>query len=265
MKRRFGAVLCLALGAVLLTSGLTDSGGVSVGVANTCGAFTVGATFANDCPTGTITITETTAIVTGKVAGVHAAATPTPPAGGWKVLVTSTCIDPNTGTAASQTATVPNNGTASTGPLYVFTSYQGTTPCSYALSQTNTPKGFTAAFVPTSPVTIPFTAGSPKASNLAVKLGNTAQAAPVSPSPSVVTTTPVPPTVVTETPAPSASVSGSLVHESVSVAPSSTAPIAATGPRRPIGVTVYLGIALLLLGAALLVGGLPRRAARHRD
>src|SRR3954462_12667860 len=105
MKQRLGALLCVALGAVLITTRLPDSNWATVGLAvASCGSpVPIGAVTPIACPTGTIAITETTVLPSG--------ATATPPAGGWQVDITSSCLSPGTGLAVALTIMVPDGGT----------------------------------------------------------------------------------------------------------------------------------------------------------
>jgi hypothetical protein len=237
MKQRFGALLCLALGAVLIATGLNAGSAGTVGfTAPDCGTPTPGVTV--PCPTGTIAITETT---------VPASATP--PAGGWIVHITSTnCVDP-ANNAVDMTLTIADGSTATSDPLFVFQNPSHATSCSYALAE-DPVAGFTAAFDPASPVTIPFSGGADN-NGLKVNLTNTFTPAP-------------------STPAPSTRVS------STSAAPSSSAPttpsasvspiVAVTGPHEQVRATAYIGVGLCVLGLVLLLAGRgQRRRSRHAE
>src|SRR5690242_8210397 len=101
MKQRFGGLLALALGAVLIGHGITAGADGGAGVAApgpVCGAVFVGITPIDQCPTGSIDITETSA------------ASVTPPPGGWQVTIKSDCIDPLTNEPVNRTVTVPDGG-----------------------------------------------------------------------------------------------------------------------------------------------------------
>ncbi len=233
MKQRFGALLCLALGAVLITTGLSEHGAAVGTVAPSCGGQGPGITF--PCPTGTISVTETTAPGS---ASAHA------PAAGWIVHITSACLDTSSGDPVDLTLTIADGDTATTDPLFLFADVQHLTPCSYALAA-DAVANFTGAFDPASPVVIPFTLNQQSGNSADVALTETYVAPSTSSAPSTSPTS----IVTTDSALPSASVS----------------PItAATGPREQVRVTVYIGIALCLLGLVLLVGGrAQRRLGRH--
>src|SRR4051794_27404677 len=190
MKQRLGALLCLALGAVLITTGLTESSGATIGLATaTCGAPVIGSVTLV-CPTGTIAITESTVLPSG--------ATATPPAGGWQVDITSSCLNPGTGLPVSLTVTIADGGTGTSDPLFVYTSQAHTTKCTYTLSE-HAVAGFTAVFAPTSPVDLPFN-NTGTGNDRKVDLTNTA---------AVVTSSAAPTSTTPSTPAPSTSASTS--------------------------------------------------------
>jgi hypothetical protein len=221
VKRSFGAFLCMALGAVLIVSGLSDgNAGVIGGATPTC-QVPVGV--AAPCPTGTISLTEVTHQL-----GTHL----TLPVGGWKVEITSpNCTEPN-GTAVATTLTIPDGGTISSAALFVFTSPAHSTSCNYALAETPV-TGFTTVLAPPSPVTIVFAGANVRS----VTVTNTSDAATPTPTP-----TPPP------TPTP---------HTAST--PAGAGQLASTGPSRPVRSTVYLGIALCAFGLLLLVVGRRRR------
>jgi hypothetical protein len=228
VKRSFGALLCMALGAVLIVSGLSDgNAGVIGGATPTC-QVPVGV--AAPCPTGTISLTEVTHQL-----GTHL----TLPVGGWKVEITSpNCTEPN-GTAVATTLTIPDGGTISSAALFVFTSPAHSTSCNYALAETPV-TGFTTVLAPPSPVTIVFAGANVRS----VTVTNTSDAATPTPTPTH-TATPTP----TPTPTPTHTAS----------TPAGTGQLASTGPSRPVRPTVYLGIALCAFGLLLLVVGRRRR------
>lgn len=237
MKERFGALLCIVLGGVLIGTGLNSgaAGGVGVAVTN-CGGQ-IGAV--SPCPVGTISITKVT----------HNAP-PSVPAT-WTVVITSTCIDPATGNPVHQSVTVPNNGTASSTNLYIWPDSTHATPCSYALVEDPLPAGDTASFDPASPVTIPYQ-GSDSGSSISVTLTNTF-AVPTTPPPS------------TAKPTTSAPRSTSAAPSSVAVS-SSAEPIANTGPHEQVRASVWIGATLCVLGLGLLVmGRTRRRRGAHSD
>ena len=224
MKERLGGLLAVALGAVLITTGInTSSAGQVGGIAPTC-APAAGAQA--PCPTGTIVVKETTTPTPG-------AGDPTPPAN-WTVTITSTCIDPNTGSAVNQTVSVPNNGQASSGQLYVFQTEANVTPCQYNYTQTKV-TGFTTTYDTTNPFIIPNDFGA-DTSTVTVGVVNTFPRST--------------PTSTTAAP--------------TSVTPSSSAPVLAeTGPKTRITASVYIGIGLVLLGAVMLFGGSRRRNGKR--
>lgn len=239
MKHRFGGLLSLALGAVLIFTGLNGGAAGTVGNAappRACGVVVIGVPA--PCPTGTIRITSVT--------DVSAKGAATPPAT-WSVKVTSTCLEPSTSSAVSRTVSVPNGGSVDVADLYVYTDTTSTTSCAYTLTQTAV-AGFTTTFDPSSPVTLPFDGGG---NTRAVTLNNVAAAA--------TSTAPASSTV-------SSMARTSSAAPSSSAASSSAAPLAATGPRSNVRVSVWIGIALCLLGFALLFGGrVHRTTGRHRD
>ena len=235
MKERVGGLLAIALGAVLIGTGIDTGTGGAVGVViPSCGAVVVGAVVPV-CPTGTITIHETTSATPAAITQAVTTSDPTPPTGGWKVTITSTCLDPATSTAVSQKVTVPNNGQATSAPLYVYTTQSSATQCSYTMTQAAV-AGFTTTFSVASPFTIPF-AGGQTNSTLSVTVTN-----------SFVHVTPT---------------SSSAKPSSSAAAASSSPVLATTGPRTRIGTSVYLGIGLVLLGIAMVFGGQFRRTGRR--
>ena len=228
MKQWFGAFLCMAFGSVLIVSGLSSGGAADGGVAVPTCQLPVGIVI--PCPTGTITVTEVT----------HQLGHPlTLPAGGWKVDITSSNCTAPSGATLAMTLTIADGGNATSGPLFVFTSPAHSTSCSYTLVE-HPVTGFTAAFVPTSPVTITWSGGTTN-SNRAVTVTNASNA----PTPS--------------SPASSTRASSSAAPTSASA----SAPLAATGPRKQIGVTLYFGIALVGLGLVLVVAGRRQRRGGH--
>jgi hypothetical protein len=239
MMQRLGALLCLALGAVLITTGLT-SGGAAVGsVAVACqnpSGITV------PCPTGTITVNEMT---------VPASATP--PAGGWIVHVTSSnCLDP-TDSPVDITLTIADGGSATTDPLFVYTDFNHGTKCSYILTE-EAAGVFNPEFDPASPVTLPFALSQQTGNDLAVDLTNT-----FVPSTSTTRSTPTP----TPTPTPTAIV----ITDPVVLTPtSSSSPvIAVTGPHEQVRASIWIGVGLCVLGLVLLLGGRGQtRRAQHK-
>lgn len=234
MKQRFGALLCLALGTVLIVTGLngTSSGNVGATVAD-CGVGTIGGFV--PCPTGTITFTETT---TG---------TTSPPAT-WTVHITSTCLDPATGLAVDQTVNVPDGGSASSTALELYTTTSHGATCSYAFIEENIPPGDTVTFDPASPQTIPDDT-TPSDSNLPVALTNVFTATTSSSTTSV--------------PTSSSATSSSAATSVATSSSSASGALSNTGPRETVRTSLWIGIALCVLGVALLLGGRTRGRPRH--
>lgn len=261
MKERLGALLCVALGAVLITTGLTESSGATVGLAvASCGApVPIGTVVPITCPTGVIAITETTVLPSGGTA--------TPPLGGWQVDITSSCLNPGTGLAVDLTVTVPNSGTGTSDALFVYLNPAHTAKCTYALNE-HPVAGFTAVFSPASLVVLPDN-GTSTGNDLKVALTNTADVStptptPTSPAPSTSTSTATSTGTPTGTPTSTASASPTQVTDSIMAHSSSVAPIANTGPREQVRASVYIGIALCLLGFVLLfAGSWSRRRGQH--
>jgi hypothetical protein len=241
MKQRFGALLCVALGAVLITTGLAAGTDAAAGLSQPTCQVPIGA--ALSCPTGTITVTETT---------VNPADGTVPP-GGWIVHVTSTtCTRPN-GSAVNETLTIADGSHDKTGQLFAFADPGHATSCTYVLTEEPV-AGATAVFDPAPPVTIPF---SVDIANRNVALTNT-----FAPPSTTVTPTPTTSAPSTDTGSPSVSLSSTAIIDTVTAV--SATPIANTGPHEQIRSSVYIGIALCLLGFALLCAGtVQRRRGRH--
>jgi hypothetical protein len=255
MKERLGALLCVGLGAVLITTGLTDSSGATVGLAvPSCGApAVIGAVAVISCPTGTIAISETTALPSG--------ATATPPVGGWPVDITSSCLNPGTGLPVSLTVTVPDGGTGISDPLFVYVNQTHATKCTYNLTE-HAVAGFTAVFAPIPPVDLPDNGGR-TGNDRKVDLTNTAEVPTPTATVTVTPTSPAPSTS-TSTSTSSASATETIINDSGLAPTTSAAPIANTGPREQVRSSVYIGIALCLLGFALLfAGSWSRRRGSH--
>lgn len=228
MKERFGGLLAVTLGVVLITTGIhSGSSGAVGGPPPDCGTGISGVAVVT-CPTGTINIAETTSPTPG-------AGDPTPPAGGWQVKITSTCLDPITNASVDTTVTIPDGSNATSEPLFVFTNENENVSCIYNLSPVAV-TGFTSALDPVSPVTIPFGGGQ---TNSGVKV-NLAE-----------TFVRVTPTTPATTPA------------TTPVSSSASPILATTGPRTAIGTSVYIGIALCVLGGVMLFGGTFRRRGQH--
>lgn len=239
MKQRFGAILCILLGAVLIGTGLNGTAAGSVGLTvPVCGAAQVGTAVL--CPTGTISFTETTT-GTGAV----------PPAN-WTVHITSTCLDPATGQPVDQTVTVPDGGTGASTPLELYTDSGHGTVCSYTYAEDPVPANFAAVFAPASPQGIPDSGGASN-SGLKVALTNTYTA----PTPTTSSAT------VTASASVSASVTASSSAVPTPAASSSAAGLANTGPHEQVGASVWIGAALCLLGLVLLLAGRTRRRSAH--
>jgi hypothetical protein len=255
VKQRLGAVLCLVLGSVLIWSGLSTSATGTVGNPVTIcqpRSDLVGQVTPGQCPTGTITFTEVT--------NLSADPSVTPPAS-WTITVTSTCVDPNTGDPVDQTVMVDDGTSASTGALYVYADSSGT-QCSYGYVETPVAR-FTTTYNPDPPQPIPFSQ-SLTANNLPVTVTNTVQALPTSSSASP-THTRTRTATPTHTRTASSSAAPTVVTTSFPAPSSSSAPVlATTGPRDSVGVSLWIGIALCLLGLVLLVAGRrPRLGRRH--
>jgi len=223
MTKRLGAILCLLLGSILIAGGLGGTADSTAGGTVPRCDVQVNGLVV-PCPLGTISITK---VVSG---------TGTAPAGGWVVTVTSSnCALPVT---SHNTVTLPAaGGTVATEPLFLFTDSTHTTACAYSLTETAV-AGFTPSFLPAGPYTIPLAA-----SVLSVTLTNTADVTSSTPP---VSTPPVS-TPATSTPAPTVTASAALATTG-------------TSHVRP---TLFVGIALCLLGVVLLFGGRRPRGARH--
>jgi hypothetical protein len=265
MRVRFGAILCLILGAVLIQSGLSSGDSSTVGLANPCMVTTTIGLPNGSCPVGTLTLTE----VTDANGNTSAA-----PPDAWTLRLTVVnCAPP-----ANPDQTVTNNGTVSYTGLYVF-NLSETEQCEYTITEDQVAP-YTATFNPPPPytfldgVTLPqpgFKANSTTTSVQTVTLTNRAKApaassTPATPTPTV-TTTATPTT--TKTTAPSNTASATLASEppvtpSSPVASASAAPVlATTGPHHQVRGSLIAGIALVLLGGVLLIAGRrPRRAQR---
>jgi hypothetical protein len=236
VKQRLGALLCIALGAVLVTTGL-NAGGVTVGggaafcqpPANAVGIAVPA------CPTGTISITKTV---------LPESPEPPSPADGWVVHVTSTnCLDPAE-EPVDITLNIATGATEATGQLFLFTSADHTTPCQYALTE-DAVANFTSEFSPASPVTIPFNSDA-RTFDRAVSLTNTFTAPSSSAAPS--------------------SSTAQFVTGVILPSLSQSAVVADTGPHEQVRASIWIGIALCLLGLVLLFSGRARSGrARHTD
>lgn len=241
MRRRFGGLLVMALGAVLVGTGLSTSSITTVGgtvsttsstsstaaptpTATPCQTFQVGSTPV--CPENTITINEGTA----GTASPHALSARAVPAS-WTVTISSDCALPG---GTSPTVTVPTNGSAVSGNLFIYATSDSTTKCHYTLTETPV-AGYTAAFAPPSPEVLSTGA------SLVVHLANDTAAT---------TSSAVP------TPRPTVSASTGAT----------TATLPFTGPHHDLRASVVIGIVLLLGGGVLTAGaGRPRRrAGQHR-
>ena len=254
MKRRLGGLLSLTLGIVLIAGGALSGGGSGVvGLPPTpCQVVTSGAA-PDPCPTGTITLTENTA----NAPRARSAAEP----GDWHVTITAAngCTSPGGG-AVDDTVTVPRGSSATSEDVYVYTDISDRTKCTYTLTP-STVAGYTATFSPSSPVSL----GDPTfgtQDDLAVTLTETpAAATSSSTAPSSAAPTRSSSHQRTHSAAASASASASAAAESSAGADA----LADTGPRSSVTFSLILGIALCLLGLALLFAGqLPGPGRRAR-
>ena len=128
MKMRMGGLLTVALGAVLIGSGLTSSAAGVVGAAPiTCGTAAPG-TLTPGCPEGDIVISELT--------GVHPSIVPSGPGvpNNWSYRITSPCLDPDTGKPVNEPLTVANDGSGSSTSFEIFTTAANTTFCQLSSS-----------------------------------------------------------------------------------------------------------------------------------
>jgi hypothetical protein len=234
MKQRFGALMCLLLGSVLIVGGslgTSDAGGgvtvLSCGTQLTVGNVAPPPT----CPLGQIAITETSS------------GDQTPPAN-WTVTITSSnCRFPTGGTSVA--VTVPNGGTKNSPDLYQNTSGTGSTACSYALSETAV-SGFTATFTPAGPYTLPQAPVGASMRDVTVK--NVSAVAP-KPTPSTAT--------ATATVKPTASATQRPAVQ-VAPTPASGGTLPRTGTQHA-ALEISLGGGLVLLGLLLLLAGRPPR------
>ena len=275
MKQRFGGLLCLAFGAVLIFSGVNFStaagavGGIvpSTTVTSTapvkpvdpCESFFPSAQRraapAGFCPIGTITVTVTT------VAGDS-----TPP-DAWVVTVASSnCVvsteQPTQNASSSGASEVTFDG------LNVYTGFDEATQCSYTLSEDNETQPFAATFTPAGPYT--FEDG-------AVQSGFRPHIAGLAQPVALLNAAPVATSSVPPAPTSSASIAPTDASSTATVLPplppltprdatpsASAAPVlATTGPHGPVRGTLLAGIALCLLGGVLLVAGRRPRTRRH--
>lgn len=239
MKQRFGGLLCLLLGSVLLAGGVLGAGDAgAASVVPQCGELQVGAT--QLCPTGSIVIIENT---TGTGLGV--------PSGGWTVTLTSTnCNLP--GNVPSETV-VPDGGPAATvSGLFQNTGGPVPTPCSYLLAETAVPS-YTATFEPPGPYILPQTSES----SVRVALHNVGFI-PATPTPTA-TPTATPAATPTATPRATASATPSPAPSPTTAGNGSGGTLPFTGSGHLLA-QVVIGLGLLLLGVFLLLTG--RRTRR---
>ena len=235
MKQRFGGLLCLLLGSVLLTGGVLGAGDAGAGsVMPQCGGLQVG--LPQPCPTGSIVITENT---TGTGLGV--------PSGGWTVTLTSSnCRLP--GTVSKITVQVPDGGPATVSGLFQNVGGFDTTACRYLLAETPVPS-YTGTFEPVGPYTLPQSSES----SARVVLHNVG----------FIPATPTPTATPTATPAATPRATASAAP---SPAPSPTTAGNGSGGTLPFTgsghllAQVVIGLGLLLLGVFLLLTG--RRTRR---
>jgi hypothetical protein len=272
MRVRFGAILCLILGAVLIQSGLSSGDSSTIGVlVNPC-LGGVGVDFA--CPLGVLTLDEVTD------ANGNTSASP-PPAWTVHLGVSTDCTPPS-----NPDRTVNNNGTLTYSGLDIYNRNQSV-KCQYTITE-HAVAPYTASFDPAPPYTfldefpIPNPPGfraNAKTTAQTVTLTNTATAPPASSTPATstpATSTPATPTATptatrtrtrtkTQTHTASATVASEPpVSPSSPVASSSAGPVlASTGPHHQVRASLIAGVALVLLGGILLVAGRRPRRARH--
>jgi hypothetical protein len=267
MKHRIGALLCLALGAVLIFSGVSFSAAGAVGAVeptvtttapppNPCVPVLTARRAApvkgGFCGLGTITVTETTT-ANGQ----------TPPES-WTVTWDSTnCALPD-GVEANHTFT--DNGSTTYNNLFVYTNDDRTAQCSYTLSEQTVPK-FDAAFTPAGPYTFSDEFKLPGArANAQPHVVGLAQPVALSNTGQKVATTSSAPS--SSAPSSSATVASELPTSATAGSPvsGSAAPVlATTGPHSQLRGSVIAGVALCLFGGLLLIAGRRRpRGARQR-
>jgi hypothetical protein len=231
MKQRFGGVLCLSLGGVLITGG---SFGLDAGAGTpppSCGAPSAGVVVPA-CPTGVLSLSEST---TGPG---------TPPVGGWLVDITSpNCAFPST-SATTLTVAVPDNGTVSSPALYQNQNGPETTVCTYAVAQ-QAVSGFSTTYDPAGPYELPQTNDNNAVTNVGVMNAGAVVATP-SPTP-IVSSSPTPAPSASASPAPTAVVAGEGGGQG-------------TGAQLPMNGShsqeeIAAGVGLCLLGAFLLFAG----------
>lgn len=253
MKDYLGGLLSLALGSVLIFTGISASASGAVGgVAPplTCGAaVVVGA--AAPCPSGQITINSTTT-----TAGTSAPAT-------WPVQITSTCLDSSGGQPVNRTVNVPANGSLVVPNLYIFGDSAGTTPCAYAYSLTpGSNQGFTTTFDPASSVMLMID-NETGVNNTDVNLLNVGMAVPTITVTEAPTTTTVTGATTTVTASPTSAAAPVTSTYAPTTYPSVTPPISVNGGGGPTSTlnqpAVIAGALLLLLGAVLLTTTALRR------
>jgi hypothetical protein len=284
MRNRFGGVLALVLGAVLIAAGLNDrASGVAGTAASTCGMAAAG-TVTPGCAAGDFVIRELTDPAPG-------AGDPQPPTGGWTITVTSPCTDPGTQSPTSAILPVPDDGTVESRSFEIFTDATESTKCSYDLVETPV-AGYTASVVPAPPLELqlsvqthvtvtnsfgtgsstptdgpPTTASAPVPTTASAPVPTTASA-PVPTTASAPVPTALPPTTASASVPTDSEPTGSAgdpIGQTSGVPSSrpsrSSSParqLAATGPRA-VRVSLWCGIALCLLGAGLVFGGSRRR------
>jgi cobalamin biosynthesis Mg chelatase CobN len=157
---------------------------------------------------------------------------------------------------------VADGATGTSDPLFVFTNQTHATKCTYSLSE-HSVAGFTAVFTPASPVDLPFNNAS-TGNDRKVDLTNTAEVTTSTAPPTSSTPASPAPSTSTSTSSSSASATQTIINDS-GLAPSPSAtPIANTGPREQVRASVYIGVALCLLGLVLLfAGSWSRRRGQH--
>ena len=232
MKQRIGGLLAIALGAVLIGTGIqSGSAGVIGGPPPDCGAAIVGS-IANTCPTGTITVDEITTPTPGQPGD------PTVPVGGWSMTLTSSnCLTAEGSVPVDIPFTVHEGSSRTIMALFIYTNSLASTQCDYTLTESAV-TGFSTSYSLASPFHISFD-GTRTGSSVTVDVTNSFVRTPP--------TTSAAPSTPASTPATSAS----------------SPTLADTGPHTRLGVSLYIGVALVLLGIGMVFGGSRRRRGRR--
>ena len=227
--KNFGACLIIAFGC-LLTVGDLGAGGAQVGSFPCGGTNTsqAGSNFApsvQQCPTGSISVTKT-------VVGTGTAPT------NWTVTLSSTNC-PNSLIGINPIDIAPGGGVATFNGLYAFTDFSGNTPCQYTVAETPV-TDWTPSFVPTGPYVVT----TSHTTNIA--LTNTATPATSTTLAASTTTIAASTTTVLATTTTNAAVAPVTPTTPAAV----TLPATGSNTGRP---TFYIGLALILLGAIILL------------